>query len=1189
MDTSVHGSLDSAERALRRWRTLERVQVGAGLLLLAVWLATLLDLGVATPRPLRIAIWLLLAGGALGAATAAARAWRRRLNDAAAAACLERHYPNLDNRLINFVQFSGVEGGDRDAFVRAYLSRPPPALSGEMIAGLKDRRAARRAMATFAAGVLALVASGAWWGQAWTNAMARVLNPFAERAASTLDSILAIAPGDRELVAGSSLVLSCTARGRAGQPVLVEIAPEDDRRSLLEVGRFNGGTAEEFTHTLPAVASDVSYRFRAGDAVSRPFRVHVLPKLAIEELAVDVRPPPYTGLPATTDDGLRGLIRIPEGSDLALHIKANRGLVEAEISVGTQTTACVRGGDDRHWRGEAAFPGNRPLAIRVRDHLEGDVLVPIQTETLADRLPAIAIVAPDRAVTLGPGAVPAIHWDVSDDYGLSEVWLEQLDGDASTGAVVATWSVQTGRHASALWKGAGMRPPAGGEWAFQVVARDRPDRPDGRVARTPSVLFRLPAAEEKAASQDPAVVARSTLDRLISAQKRNLDTTVELGRDAGAADEAWRRVRTVQSGILDLAAELLGDPRRPLGGMAPLMQSLHERAMPAAVAALDVVVRAPAAARGDPARRAAEIEREILDRLTQMNSNVDRVAAHRRATDLLALLEALVSGQSETLGATRELPASAGVPPQVLVKRQDDLAADVSDFVRACRAEAERIRAGDETFANRVRDAADRCERERVQAEMFTAAERLDQGKPAEAVPAQERALATLTAIRSSLSGWQAAQATEAAELLHETLAENRARMEKLEKLQAAIVDAIRQTLQQKDRSGEATEELLEELQDIKANMSEALLKIAKDLQVFPELPVGNELVTDVDQIYEEVKQTAGSGETPAEELGLQKEDWILDALAAATERMEEMEMWLMPEPDALQRNMESFDQQELPDIPVIPLASEINDIIGDLLEQQEDAAKESDDSATNQGSADMPPGWAIAEGEFVNYSAQGKSGNERPDHKEQDGRSLVGRQGMSDGETVAGSGKINEGDENIEARRTQDSAQSGEVQEEGHAEAKATGGGKLSGYSDRFGMSGTGPRRDANTAASSDLGLQAQLRREAEQLYAKASLAHVRIGSMNDVVRFMRQAEASIAEGRPQREIAEHRRLAVQALKRTRAEIEGGAWSMPIGDGGVRPALPEGAVAGGVDAAPAEYRALVAEYFKALSEEPAP
>ena len=93
---------------------------------------------------------------------------------------------------------------------------------------------------------------------------------------------------------------------------------------------------------------------------------------------------------------------------------------------------------------------------------------------------------------------------------------------------------------------------------------------------------------------------------------------------------------------------------------------------------------------------------------------------------------------------------------------------------------------------------------------------------------------------------------------------------------------------------------------------------------------------------------------------------------------------------------------------------------------------------------------------------SQGKSGNQTPDHKEQDGRSNVGRQGMSTGETAAGSGTIGKGDENIEARRTEDPTQSGKVDLAGEADTKATGGGKLgSGKADAMGMGGGASRMD--------------------------------------------------------------------------------------------------------------------------------
>ena len=193
--------------------------------------------------------------------------------------------------------------------------------------------------------------------------------------------------------------------------------------------------------------------------------------------------------------------------------------------------------------------------------------------------------------------------------------------------------------------------------------------------------------------------------------------------------------------------------------------------------------------------------------------------------------------------------------------------------------------------------------------------------------------------------------------------------------------------------------------------------------------------------------------------------------MIATGQKADEMEMWLFSVPDNVKRNMETIDKEEMKGpIGQVTMPEELQDIIGDLLEQEEEQSEKADDSVTNQGMANIDMGRGISEGETVSYSAAGKSGNDRPDHKDQDGRSQVGRQGMSDGEVMSRSGRISEGDEHLDKRRTQDSNQSGDVEEEGHTDAVATGGGKNSGYSQDRGMEGGegATRRDTKVEADS-------------------------------------------------------------------------------------------------------------------------
>ena len=192
--------------------------------------------------------------------------------------------------------------------------------------------------------------------------------------------------------------------------------------------------------------------------------------------------------------------------------------------------------------------------------------------------------------------------------------------------------------------------------------------------------------------------------------------------------------------------------------------------------------------------------------------------------------------------------------------------------------------------------------------------------------------------------------------------------------------------------------------------------------------------------------------------------------------------------------------------------------------------------------------------------------------------------EGMANGESGGGSGKIGEGDKNIEKRMTRDSSQSGQVQEEGHTKAKATGGGKGSGYSEEKGMAGQGPRRDSTVQMESDIGMQAMLRRDSETIYAQASLQHIRTGKLGKAIQHMRQAEDAMAKGMPIRQVKEFQRRAIMALKETQTELDSGFSDVAVTKNIQKDGVDD-QVASTADEAPAQYRDLVSEYFKVLGE----
>ena len=480
----------------------------------------------------------------------------------------------------------------------------------------------------------------------------------------------------------------------------------------------------------------------------------------------------------------------------------------------------------------------------------------------------------------------------------------------------------------------------------------------------------------------------------------------------------------------------------------------------------------------------------------------------------------------------------------------------------------------------------------KVSADMLKASEQLDDKAPAKALPFEESALKNLQELMVMLNAWRVERAEKSQEMIVEAMKDASARMDKLVNMQRKIVASMRAMKAEDDKTtGRDSDEKENELKEKAENIKEAMLKVATDLHIFPPSDDGNEVCKELITKYEKVDQEKGSDHTKAYEQGLQKEDFIWKDMEKVAARVRDGVVTLAKKPEAVKRLTENFDQEEFKQMAMVPLGDKMEDLIGDLLKQDEQQEKDTQHSATNQAVKDNINDGELLEGEWSNYSAKGKSGNIAPKHNEQSGRSNVGRQGQSNGETAAGVGKINKGDDNIEKRMTQDKAQSGEMGkiDDSEAKAKATGGGKLSGTADEFGMAGSGPRRDSK-AAGSDAGMQAMLRKNADSLYAQATLQHVRTGSLDLAIQHMRTAEDMMRAGRPIQEIREFQQKAQAALRKTQAELEGGvsveASSSQPQDASNKPA-PEQKMAGTVDEAPENYQGLVSDYYKAISTAP--
>ena len=497
---------------------------------------------------------------------------------------------------------------------------------------------------------------------------------------------------------------------------------------------------------------------------------------------------------------------------------------------------------------------------------------------------------------------------------------------------------------------------------------------------------------------------------------------------------------------------------------------------------------------------------------------------------------------------------------------------------------------GDEDFRKRLAKVASMFGEMKIYEDMLGAAEQLQTKKIEPAVATQQRVVVNLAKMVELMNQWQLADANKQAEDLKKDAEQMQQKLDKLAQLQQEIVEKTKEMARKNDFRAEdvATSDEIKESKDL---MKEVLEHMVTDMQAFPDMKPGNEMKGELVQILEDVDQTdlkeiAGNKLKP-QEVAVQKEQGILDAIAAAQKIAADMEMWLPHKSDTTKWQLENFDKTEMPDIPNLPLADAFEDIVGNLQKKQEDLQQDVQDPASNQAFAMNPAnGWEIGDGPMPGFGAQGKSGNQAPNHNEQMGRSSGGREGMSDGEMAGDKANTLEGD-TPEARRTKDPLQQGQVQDDGGGHTRATGGGKAGGFSDRTGMEGDAPVRATQApqrlAANAAAVQQALLAEKTAKTVAQASLLYLHSDGLKEVAQIIDVNATALKEGRMRDAQSLHQRI-VGRLKEIRSGAAGNDVVAFNGNEGARAGDKQ--LLGGNEGEAPVYKDMVADYFRSLVEE---
>ena len=1107
---------------------------------------------------------------------------------------LERKYPNLDNHIINSLLLSQEEDMVSQELVQSIIEESKEEVSHVDISSSVPKR---RMWVLIGSGACAVALMAVYFflvPDYFQNAFLRLF-PIGNTAPLTRTRIVEITPADTNVLSGDNVDIDVKVEGWFPETAQLVYKPEDD--DLQVVAMLPGEERGHFSLTMKELSRTFTYRIAAGDAKSPEYKILVQDRPVIANLNVTLIPPKYTGLDpqnqkSSTIKALRGTtvdLRGVSSKELAIAelVLSGREPQRMRIVIGTTVSGAFPVEDNGTYRIDLTDTSGFPN--RQVEH---------QIEAILDEPPEIRIGSPPSTSTLSPNDTLPLQCTVTDRYGVRDVELVKLAGDLLGGAQetsIRKWEAEerTERslHVDCELPVSSLAIKPGESGIFQIVARDWNDVTGTGITRsrklTVKVMLPSVALEEDKKSM---MEASAELTEIIRKQRENLAMGQEIRTDIlGSTEPAFSQKTEIagsmqfQGEIRVLSGKVLERMDRKLP-VRPILQLLYENEMIEAVRQLKGVPEAEKPA--DALKVALETERTIIARLSGRNEQLREAMDLAALRDIFATLDAIIKEQKKIRDATKEaVGAGAGGPNDSLADREDLLAEKTSYLKEQLTDHAAALEQSDPSSASRFREAAGMLEARAVRQDMMRVATKLAKGDLAPSLPIQEEIIKDLREIAAFLRQPLIADATKKLEELKDLAKKGREKAEKLAKLQGAIKEISEELERSKDLTEGENEEMKmkkEELKELRQNMQDVVEQMAKDLHLFPEIPACNEIAEKSREVFEDIDQVVGSEEDEVKEIAVDRDEGMLEALKKVEERFADMEEWLMDKPDTTKWKQEGWDTEEIAEIPLVDLPEELEDLVGDLVDQEDEMSEEANDSASNATIGDAPMGWDVADGPISSFGAKGKSGNERPNDNELSGRSGAGREGPSNGEIVGKVAKDLEGTA-TKARRTHDPFSKGNIEEENpNSLAKATGGGKQSGIGGEGGLRGSAPARNQlhmrNIARR-----QQDIRRNAESLYTKASLLHLPTGELDEAVLLMHKAEKQARDG-DIGGFGETQRRIAHALRNTKRGMNGEG-SLALDP---RLKLPKFIKEEMVDSTdepvPPEFEKLVSEYYKAIA-----
>ncbi len=352
------------------------------------------------------------------------RPWQMRLTPDEAALSAERHWPELRTGLISAVQLARRSDGS-PLLVGAMLDTTAARVEKfDLRAAVQWNRLKRLFLVTCAL-VAVTVALIAWLAPASLILLQRILLVNVPLPTQTIVTAMS---GDFLIPNGQTIELAARATGVIPKSGRVEVTYEGKRPEMVTISP-KASSPDVFSLQLANIQQPLTYRFFLNDGHGEEWKVELLHPPVMQEIAFDVTPPPYAGLPPTPLSP--GSLTLLAGSKLKLSGKSSQPLKGARLVLtGKERSIDMRpeGSDRTGFSAAIDVPkeGFDGLWIELKNDKnnlsQNNTVYAVQV--LPDKPPEIVVAEnqPEK-MNLVAEQKPRLRFEVRDDFKVQEVFL----------------------------------------------------------------------------------------------------------------------------------------------------------------------------------------------------------------------------------------------------------------------------------------------------------------------------------------------------------------------------------------------------------------------------------------------------------------------------------------------------------------------------------------------------------------------------------------------------------------------------------------------------------------------------------------------------------------------------------------------------------------------------------------------